>query len=97
MVFANVEDFLYVRKEPDEDSEWLGKLYKGGAATAVGTEGDYTLIRSGSVEGYVLKMCIRDRDSFDRGDYHKAVEQENLAKTIVEVLYPNEDVYKRQV
>ena len=54
MVFANVEDFLYVRKEPDEDSEWLGKLYKDGAATAVGTEGDYTLIRSGSVEGYVL-------------------------------------------
>lgn len=54
MVFANVEDFLYVRKEPDEDSEWLGKLYKGGVATAVGTEGDYTLIRSGSVEGYVL-------------------------------------------
>ena len=28
-------------------------------------------------------------DSFDRGDYHKAVEQENLAKNIVEVLYPN--------
>ena len=54
MVFANVEDFLYVRKEPDEDSEWLGKLYKDGAATADGTEGDYTLIRSGSVEGYVL-------------------------------------------
>ena len=42
-------------------------------------------------------------DSFDRGDYPKAVEQANLAKNIVEVLYPNdnhytgkEDVYKRQ-
>ena len=32
-------------------------------------------------------------DSFDRGDYHKAVEQENLAKTIVEVLYPNDNHY----
>ena len=32
-------------------------------------------------------------DSFDRGDYHKAVEQQNLAKTIVEVLYPNDNHY----
>ena len=30
-------------------------------------------------------------DSFDRGDYHKAVEQENLATNIVEVLYPNDN------
>ena len=30
-------------------------------------------------------------DSFDRGDYAKAIEQENLAKTIVEVLYPNDN------
>ena len=32
-------------------------------------------------------------DSFDKGDYHKAVEQENLAKTICEVLYPCDDHY----
>lgn len=32
-------------------------------------------------------------NSFDRGDYHKAVEQQNLAKTIVEVLYPNDNHY----
>ncbi len=32
-------------------------------------------------------------ESFDRGDYHKAVEQENLAKMIVEVLYPNDNHY----
>ena len=32
-------------------------------------------------------------DSFDRGDYQKAVEQENLAKNIVEVLYPNDNHY----
>ena len=30
-------------------------------------------------------------DSFDKGDYQKAVEQENLAKNIVEVLYPNDN------
>ena len=30
---------------------------------------------------------------FDKGNYQKAVEQENLAKTIVEVLYPNDNHY----
>ena len=30
-------------------------------------------------------------DSFDKGEYQKAVEEENLAKLIVEVLYPNDN------
>ena len=30
---------------------------------------------------------------FDKGDYQKAVEQENLAKNLVEVLYPNDNHY----
>ncbi len=34
--------------------------------------------------------CFR-LDSFDKGDYQKAVEQENLARNIVEVLYPNDN------
>ena len=32
-------------------------------------------------------------DSFDKGDYQKAVEQENLARNIVEVLYPKDNHY----
>ena len=32
-------------------------------------------------------------DAFDKGDYQKAVEQENLAKNLVEVLYPNDNHY----
>jgi len=32
-------------------------------------------------------------DSFDKGDYQKAVEQENLAKVITDVLYPNDNHY----
>ncbi len=36
--------------------------------------------------------CFR-LDSFDKGDYQKAVEQENLARNIVEVLYPNDNHY----
>ncbi len=30
-------------------------------------------------------------DSFDKGDYQKAVEQQNLVRTICEVLYPNDN------
>ena len=30
-------------------------------------------------------------DSFDKGDYQKAVEQQNLARNLVEVLYPNDN------
>ncbi|MCR4739995.1 MAG: glycogen/starch/alpha-glucan phosphorylase [Lachnospiraceae bacterium] len=32
-------------------------------------------------------------DSFDKGDYKKAVEQDNLARNICEVLYPNDNHY----
>ena len=32
-------------------------------------------------------------EQFDKGDYQKALEQENLAKTLVEVLYPNDNHY----
>ena len=36
---------------------------------------------------------IFNLDSFDKGDYLKAVEQQNLARTICEVLYPNDNHY----
>ena len=36
------------------------------------------------------KECF-ELNSFDKGDYHKAVEQENLARNLVEVLYPNDN------
>lgn len=32
-------------------------------------------------------------DSFDKGDYQRAVEEQNLARTISEVLYPNDNHY----
>ena len=38
----------------------------------------------------ITEFCL---ESFDRGDYHKAVEQRNLAKNIVDVLYPNDNHY----
>ena len=38
-------------------------------------------------------VSVFNLESFDKGDYRKAVEQENLAKNIVEVLYPNDNHY----
>ena len=38
-------------------------------------------------------MEVFHLDSFDQGDYRKAVEQENLARNLVEVLYPNDNHY----
>lgn len=39
-------------------------------------------------------LQVFELSSFDSGNYIKAVEQENLAKTIVEVLYPNDNHYQ---
>ena len=36
-------------------------------------------------------MECSELDSFDKGDYHRAIEQQNLAKNLVEVLYPNDN------
>ena len=37
-------------------------------------------------------------DSFDRGEYDKAIEEENLAKNLVEVLYPNDNhIYGKEL
>lgn len=60
---------------------------------------DYPIVGYGN--GQVNTLRIWDAEpivdfqleSFERGDYHKAVEQQNLAKNIVEVLYPNDNHY----
>lgn len=46
-------DYVNVRKEPNTDSEILGKLYRGSAARIVKTVGDWVEISSGQVEGYI--------------------------------------------
>ena len=51
--FSNVNDFVYIRTNPDETSEWIGKLYSDSTVTVLEYVGDWTRIQSGSVEGYV--------------------------------------------
>ncbi len=50
---SNVDDNLNVRQEPHENGRMVGKLPKNAACELVAQEGEWTLIRSGKVEGYV--------------------------------------------
>ena len=53
MAFSDTEDYTYIRSAPDEDSDWIGKLYKDSAAQVLEYLDGWTRIRSGSAEGYV--------------------------------------------
>lgn len=53
LAFANVTDYVNIRKKASEDSEILGKLYEDGAATILAKKGDWYKIKSGSVTGYI--------------------------------------------
>lgn len=46
-------DYVNVRKQPNTDSEILGKLYRGSAAKILRTVDDWVQISSGQVEGYI--------------------------------------------
>lgn len=52
-LLPDVQEFLYVRAEGDENAEIVGKLYKGAVAEIVGQGDEWSHITSGSVDGYV--------------------------------------------
>ncbi len=53
MAVAQVNDYVNIRKKPDENAKLLGKLYSNAVATVIRKQGDWYKIRSGSVTGYV--------------------------------------------
>ena len=53
MVIAQVSYYVNVRKEPNEDSEVVGKLYNNSAGEWLDKDGDWYKIKSGNVTGYV--------------------------------------------
>ena len=55
---ANVEETLNVRSTPSAEGEFVGSMNPGAIAIVEGTEGDWTKIKSGDVEGYVLTQYI---------------------------------------
>ena len=53
MAFSDTEDYTYIRSAPDENSDWVGKLYTDSAAQVLEYLDGWTKIKSGSAEGYV--------------------------------------------
>ncbi len=55
---AKVEETLNIRSNPSAEAEFVGQMNNGAIAIVVGTEGDWTKIKSGDVEGYVLTEYV---------------------------------------
>lgn len=69
IAIAQVESYINVRSEPNEEAEVLGKLHNNAACTVLGTEGEWYKIHSGNVEGYI------------KAEY-AVLGDENLAKSV---------------
>lgn len=54
----NINSYLNVRKEPNSDSEVLGKMYKNNAAVVLEQLGDWYKVTSGNVTGYVAAKYV---------------------------------------
>ena len=87
----------YVRCHKDEDGR--DKFVQEDYRSVIAVPYDMPVVGYGN--NVVNTLIIWDAEpvntfnleSFNKGDYHKAIEQENLAKNIVEVLYPNDNHY----
>lgn len=106
--YANIgisvaNDFVNIRKEASTDSDILGKLYKDSAATILKEKGDWYLVESGSLKGYIkkefLKTGIPDKDIVEKyGELRiiVAVDGLNVRETTdtesskLDVIYQNE-------
>ncbi len=53
MAVAQVDDYVNVRKKPNEEAEMVGKLHSDSVATVIKKTGDWYKIKSGSVTGFV--------------------------------------------
>ena len=88
----------YVRVEYDEQSG-RNHFIQEGYQSVLAVPFDIPIVGYGNNMVDTLRVwdaeAINDfqLDHFDKGDYQKAVEQENLARNIVEVLYPNDNHY----
>lgn len=65
LAFSKVSDYLNIRKETNEESEIIGKLYANSAAAILETEGEWSKIESGSVTGYVKTEFLAVGDEAD--------------------------------
>ena len=84
LVIAKVNDYVYVRSEASEESEYVGKLYNHSVGNQLSVEGDWIKIKSGTTEGYVKKEYVVT------GDEAEALAKEvgtRTAKVLTTTLY----------
>ena len=58
MAFSDTEDYTCIRSAPDENSDWVGKLYSDSAVEVLEYLDGWTKIRSGNAEGYVPEDAL---------------------------------------
>ena len=78
MAFSDTEDYTYIRSAPDENSDWVGKLYADSAAQVLEYLDGWTKIRSGSAEGYVPADALITGTAAEE----QALEYENNTVTV---------------
>ena len=73
IAFSDTDDFTYVRSEPDENSDWTGKLYKDSTVEVLEYLDGWTKIRSGETEGYVPteKLFTGEDARIHSGEYEE--------------------------
>lgn len=65
-LMPKVEESLNVRAQADEQSDIVGKLYKGSVADIVENDGTWAHIKSGNVDGYVnVSYCVTGTDALN--------------------------------
>lgn len=76
-LMADVNEFLYIRAEGSEDSEIVGKLYKGAVAQVAEVGDTWTHVTSGNVDGYVMNSyCLYGTDAMNYANETFDVEAE---------------------
>lgn len=70
-LMADVDEFLYVRAEADENSDIVGKMRKGDRAVIKKVGQEWTKIESGSVKGYVKNdYCVTGMEAYKYARKH---------------------------
>lgn len=83
LIIAQVTDYVNIRKGPSTDAEIVGKLYNNSVGYLIREEGEWFLMKSGSVEGYVKAEFFETGDEAERiadqvGDRIATVNTETL-------------------
>lgn len=78
VIASNVQEYVYVRDEASSEGDVIGKLPRGGAGDVLEKGEDWTLISSGSVEGYVSNEYL----AFDKEALRVAEEVCNYVATV---------------